>query len=313
MEPEIKSESETVTAANQAGTQTFSTERLLVESFYDLQKLRCETFNRIVCHLKEKYTKEQLAELIKQYEGVDTEVEPELQEATAPKENEGEEEKLPPQYAVYAKMLAGGKVQNQVLQPLVEYYNQLFSTEKKTMVRLDELTAEVRIRKEYLSGIRGIGPTLSAGIIGWIYPISRFETISKLWRYSGLAVIDGHAERKKKKEKIHYNPKLKTFMWKVSKSFVYQSAEKSPYRKLYDEAKADYKRKHPEVETYLNEKGEEKKRYNPGHLHNMALRKVAKVFLANLWVKWRSMEGLSVSEPYVFGVLGHDKAHKIGV
>lgn len=302
MEPEIRSE----TVVNQAGTQTFSTERLLVESFYDLQKLRCETFNRIVCHLKVKYTKEQLAELIKQYGGVDTEVEPELQEATALKENEGEEEKLPPQYAVYAKMLAGGKVQNQVLQPLVEYYNQLYATEKKTGVRLDELTAEVQIRKEYLSGIRGIGPILSVGIIGWIHPISRFETISKLWRYSGLAVVDGHAERKKHGEKIHYNPKLKSFMWKVSKSFVYQSAEKSPYRRLYDEAKADYKRKFPEPIMV-----DGKKKYNPGHLHNMALRKVAKVFLANLWVKWRTMEGLPVSEPYVFGVLGHDRNHKI--
>lgn len=305
MEPEIKSE----TVVNQAGTQTFSTERLLVESFYDLQKLRCETFNRIVCHLKEKYTKEQLAELIKQYEGEDTEVEPELTEAVV-KEEEEEKEKLPPQYAVYAKMLATGKVQNKILQPLVEYYNQLNTTEKKTGVRLDELTADIKIRKEYLSGIKGIGPILSAGIIGWIHPINRFDTVSKLWRYSGLAVIDGHAERKKRGEKIHYNPKLKTFMWKVSKSFVYQSAEKSPYRKLYDEAKADYKRKFPEVVKWM-ENGKEKKKYNPGHLHNMALRKVAKVFLANLWVKWRTVEGLSVSEPYVFGVLGHDKAHKI--
>lgn len=304
MEPEIKSEVVAVTE-EKTGTQTFSTERLLVESFYDLQKLRCETFNRIVCHLKEKYSKGYIAELIKQYEGEDTEVEPELKEATL---KEDEEEKLPPQYAVYAKMLASGKVQNPVLQPLVEYYNQIYATEKKTMVRLDALTAEIQIRKEYLSGINGIGPTLSAGIIGWIHPISRFDTISKLWRYSGLAVIDGHAERKKRGEKIHYNPKLKTFMWKVSKSFVYRSAEKSPYRRLYDEVKADYKRKFPEVVVV-----DGKKKYNPGHLHNMALRKVAKVFLANLWVKWRTMEGLPVSEPYVFGVLGHDLAHKVVV
>lgn len=306
MEPEIKSETEIVAEEIKAGTQAFSTERLLVESFYDLQKLRCETFNRIVCHLKVRYTKEQLAELIKQYEGEDTEVEPELKEAVVKEGEEEEKEKLPPQYAVYAKMLASGKVQNPILQPLVDYYNQLNTTEKKTGVRLDELTAEVQIRKEYLSGIRGIGPILSAGIIGWIHPISRFETISKLWRYSGLAVIDGKAERKKRGEKLHYNPKLKSFMWKVSKSFVYQSAEKSSYRKLYDEVKADYKRKFPETIVV-----DGKKRYNPGHLHNMALRKVAKVFLANLWLKWRVMEGLSVSEPYVFGVLGHDIAHKI--
>jgi hypothetical protein len=37
----------------------------------------------------------------------------------------------------------------------------------------------------------------------------------------------------------------------------------------------------------------------------MARRKMVKIFLSHLWATWRKMEGLTVTKPYVFSVLGH--------
>jgi len=41
------------------------------------------------------------------------------------------------------------------------------------------------------------------------------------------------------------------------------------------------------------------------HIHAMAQRKMVKVFLQHLWVQWRTMEGLSISMPYVIDRLKH--------
>ncbi len=54
------------------------------------------------------------------------------------------------------------------------------------------------------------------------------------------------------------------------------------------------------------------KRYEPegiisaGHVHNQALRKMIKLFLACLWLKWREAEGLPVTKPYAIDKLGHN-------
>lgn len=42
-----------------------------------------------------------------------------------------------------------------------------------------------------------------------------------------------------------------------------------------------------------------------GHIHQMAMRKMIKRFLAGLWLVWRKAEGLPLSNPYVIDKLGH--------
>lgn len=59
-------------------------------------------------------------------------------------------------------------------------------------------------------------------------------------------------------------------------------------------------------------KDKEGKRYEPdgmiseGHVHNQALRKMIKLFLACLWLVWRETEGLPVSAPYPLAILKHN-------
>lgn len=54
------------------------------------------------------------------------------------------------------------------------------------------------------------------------------------------------------------------------------------------------------------------KRYEPddtiteGHVHNQAMRKMIKLFLACLWLVWREAKGLPVTKPYPIDRLGHN-------
>ena len=88
---------------------------------------------------------------------------------------------------------------------------------------------------------------------------------------------------------IEYNPKLKSLSWIISDQFVRQGRY---YRQLYDDFKAEDMAKNPQL--------------TDGHLHNRAKRKTVKIFLSHLWVYWREVEGLSITEPYAKKYLGHE-------
>lgn len=260
---------------------------------------------------------------------------------------------------------------------------QLEDIEKQLMkVGTDEL--KYHPAWPWLSKVKGLGTTLAVQLLGHIGDIGRFETVSKLWRYAGLGVINGRAERKRQGEKLHYKPQFKTLMYKIGESFI---KTKSPYKKIYDEKKSYYqhvkqdvliaaildadRRENPpgklhtismwqklintfgyevitwssheiiaavrQYEEYLKEAyrkarktdknakkevgpwgsmlkyvtKEAKKRGFPEpwsdvRVHQSAMRKMEKVFLAHTWEVWRKAEGLPTKREYVFDYLGHE-------
>jgi Transposase IS116/IS110/IS902 family len=138
------------------------------------------------------------------------------------------------------------------------------------------IEAEAGIRKDmdealvghpamiWLGRVKGVGPTLATKLFGLIGDISTFTTASKLWRYAGLAVIDGKRERPRGAfcphcgkrgrakahpcpvlgetievvgEKLHYNVKLKTTLFLIAGSFLKAG---SPYVRIYREARVTY-------------------------------------------------------------------------
>lgn len=191
---------------------------------------------------------------------------------------------------------------------------------------------------QYLEKIQGIGPLLAAGLIAYIDDIEKFDHVSSLWQYSGYGMnrycdeckkptsVDVKYDTGKVAKKLqpfetcpicngktrtilqkrmsgyqsNWNDRLKVLAWKAANSFVKQSAAKSKYRKLYDKIKAEEHRKHP---TKKIEKG--KTYFNDGHLHNRAMRKISKIFLAHVWQTWRRQQGLETTEPYAKQLLGH--------
>ena len=136
--------------------------------------------------------------------------------------------------------------------------------------------------------VKGVGKLLAAQVVAHI-DISRAPHVSSLWRYAGYGVDgEGERDRLQKGVKAPYNKGLKTICWKVATSFMRSN---SPYREIYDKAKARYERERPD--------------WTKGHIHNAAVRKMTKIWLQHLWVTWRELEGLPVNEAYVFG----DPAH----
>lgn len=150
-----------------------------------------------------------------------------------------------------------------------------------------------------VTSIKGLGQgSLAAQLIAQVDDIAKFATISKLWRFSGYAVIDGKAERNQKGEKSKFNRRLKSIIWLIGDQFI---RHQTPgYVDIYYEEKKRLREIYPDK---YKENG--KWKYNDGHIHNMARRKMVKIFLQHFWLIWRSYEGLPVSRPYVHDVLGH--------
>jgi len=188
-----------------------------------------------------------------------------------------------------------------------------------------KLYIQHKIKKEliwqtYLKGIRGIGPILSGGLISWLDP-AKAKHISSFWKYCGLHVKDGHAVKRQKGIHLDYNPKAKLLCWKIADSFIKQ---RTPfYRDLYDQTKIEDASKlgnpqeNPENCPQYSEcvkrlgktasrlKRESKKPSCKKHIDYRARRKMIKRFLSDLWIQWRTLEKLPISEPYAIAILKH--------
>lgn len=139
----------------------------------------------------------------------------------------------------------------------------------------------------WLSKVRGVGPTLAMRLLSML-DIRRADTISDFWRYCGLGVVDGKAERTKKGEKRHYNVKAKATMFLIAISIL---RSKGKFAEIYYREKERQKSLHPELKPIV--------------IHLRALRKMEKVFLGCLWLVWREALGLPTRPPYAHEYLGH--------
>jgi len=210
------------------------------------------------------------------------------------------------------------------------YPKSLIDLEKQLKSQADTLLQNEPIYV-WMNKIKGIGPCLAGGLIAsiniafvpienldkvdeiqkeysmktkdkkFLVPtvrgIQAFDRISNLWSYCGQSVVDGHAPKRKRGEKINWSTKLRVLCWKLGESFVKTG---DFYREIYEkfrevEDQRDYicnacKKKYPKA-----------KQCSKGHRYARAKRKTVKLFLSHLWLKWRTLEGLPVSEPYIIG------------
>lgn len=173
---------------------------------------------------------------------------------------------------------------------------------------------------DWLTSIRGLAAgSLAARLVAQIDDIAKFDTISKLWRFSGWAVLDGKVESR---DSQHYNRRLKSTCWLIIDQFIKQNTPY--YRELYDDYKAKQRETHPipvcrecgEIDIKKRKSGDNyrwvctdckstKIDYTDMHLHNRAIRYVAKRLLAHLWLVWRESDGLPISGPWIQEHGGH--------
>lgn len=116
-----------------------------------------------------------------------------------------------------------------------------------------------------------------------------------------------------------YNRLLKAILFNVADQFVRQQSlpwvdifydEKERQRQIHPVAicltckvECDHERKivkgkMANVFTCPNKKSHGKRKYTDDHIRNMARRKMIKAFLAELWLEWRRLEGLPVTEAF---------------
>ena len=217
------------------------------------------------------------------------------------------------------------------------------------------------IYEKWLKKQSGCGVKMSGVIISSIN-IHKADTVSKVWAYCGLSVVDGHAQRRVKGQTAKYNPWLKAKVVKVlgdnlirysklddAGNYVRSTTGKPidediAWRRFYDNYK--HRQQNKRVPVCMACEGTGKTRFKPknndddevfsdleedapkrktkpgvcancegtggpapwgksdGHRHNAARRYMVKMFLLEMWKKWRELEGLPAVPPYAEVYLG---------
>lgn len=164
----------------------------------------------------------------------------------------------------------------------------------------------------WFSRVKGIGKENIAKVVGLV-DIKKANTISGLWKFAGFSVENGKApKRQKGNGKLSYNSRLRSMCWRLAicllkskgKFYDYYLQEKSKYLQKYQSQGIKVV---PAEQLPKNDNG----KYEPsgmiseGHVHNQALRKMIKLFLACLWLVWRESENLTTRSPYAMEYQGH--------
>ena len=214
----------------------------------------------------------------------------------------------------------------------------LHAIEKHVKRDMAQALEPIPIYQEWFSKIRGVGPILAGAVIGEIADIERFDHISNLWSWAGVGIHNGVADRRRAGEKSHWNRTMKSVCWKIGKSFIKLGGY---FRPSYDQFKLEEIVKNkpwaaplesselaghrlwlptgdgmiltkdvvPGIVKAAKSAGNSTISIcrTDGHVDNRASRRNVKLFLGLTWMKWRELEGLSVSEPYIagHGLAGH--------
>jgi hypothetical protein len=275
--------------------------RVMVRGAYDVQKLRVQVGNRIVANFKAKLGQK-----------------PSESEETLDEKGKAIIEDLRARYKKItdgvktfprqAKFKGDEVISSYTELCLLAQYIELEEDEKKHFRRFDSILKEYPIFTQYLEDVKGVGPALAGVIISEI-DIHKSRYASSLAKYAGLDVAEDGKGRSRKAEhlikvkyktrdgeeaernSITFNPFLKTKLVGVlGPSFLKAKNEK------YSKAYYDYKHRlecHPEHQAKTK-----------AHRHNMAIRYTVKLFLYDLYAKWRALEGLDVHPPYHEAKLG---------
>lgn len=276
--------------------------RNLIRGFYDVQKLRISTGNRIVANFHAKLGREPGQKL---------------------DEMDAESKKILGQLVKEAKLITTaiaekrsrpgtviqkheGIIDDEIEYELVIDYLVLLETEERYTKTIEKAVKQFPIWQHFLKNVKGCGPIMAAVIISELDP-HKARHVSSFWKYAGLDVVDGEGRSRKKnhlvdieyvnkdgelatRKSITFNPFLKTKLIGVlGPSFL---KSKSPYSDIF----YNYRNR---LENHPVHKEK-----TAGHRKNMAIRYMIKMFLKDLWVAWRTLEGLPVTPDYAEAKLG---------
>jgi len=175
------------------------------------------------------------------------------------------------------------------------------------------------IYNDWIKDVKGCGPATAAVLIATI-DIHKATTVSKIWQYAGLnpSFVKGKKIRSEDGKRVLYETEELVRGDRLTAGFVapYNSFLKSKLLGVL--ADCFIKSKSPYAEFYYNMKkrlansekpvnGNSDKMWKdekPIHREKAAKRYMIKMFLRDLYVAWRTLEGLEVRVPYEEQYLG---------
>ncbi len=207
---------------------------------------------------------------------------------------------------------------------LIGQYIDLEKQEKQAFGRLKNILQDYPIYTEFLSKTRGCGPMMSGVILSEI-DIHKARHPSSLWMFAGLDVAPDGRGRSRRAEHlvdrtytdkegkeavrrgITFQPTLKTKLIGVLGPSFLKVKGGSEYGEIYYKYK--YRMENHEKYGIANDGKVDEvtghKVTSKGRRHAMAIRYTVKMFLMNLHIAWRKLEGLPVSLPYHEAKLGY--------
>lgn len=223
---------------------------------------------------------------------------------------------------------------------LVDQFMEIEKREKAQFRALNSMLAKVDIFNVYLKHQIGIGPAMAAVLIAYLDP-RKAHRISGFWSYCGVDVgPDGRGRSRRAehlidreytkrdgttgtKKSVTFNPWLKSRLLGVLCSSFLRLG--SGWRHQYDNYKhrinSDPRRIKVTAVQFIKAFDSIKKTgswttpegvtvadatilWTPKRVHSAAMRYMLKMFLAELWVRWRTLEGLEVTPTYAEAKLG---------
>lgn len=188
----------------------------------------------------------------------------------------------------------------------------------------DEIEASIKVEvqkfpiyTEFLSKVKGCGPSLSAILISSI-DINKADTASKIVQYSGLNPgmkkgkkkdADGNivetdelvrGDKPTKGYLLPYNAFLKTKLMGVLAGCMLKA--NSQYRVYYDNMRERLSNSDKPVNGNPDKKWKDESK---AHINMASQRYMIKMFLQDLYGVWRQLEGLPTRKPYQEEYLGH--------
>lgn len=281
--------------------------RMLVRGFYDIQKLRIQTGARVTANIKAKLgarpgTKDE--------ESLDKEVRTVLDKLTR------SYDRLTDALAtgtirefLESLKIAPGLISDEAELALIGSYKRLLDEEARLAAAVEKEVKKHPLWNAFLKHVRGVGPLMAGVLITTLDP-AKAPHPSSFWYVAGLDVApDGrgrgrykehlvlreYVDRKGQKNtklSLTFNPWLKSKLMGVLAEVFIKS--KSQYKTVYD----NYKHR---LLTHPDHK--DKRR---AHIDMMARRYMVKIFLKDLWLVWRQIEGLPIKPPYCVEKMGLD-------
>lgn len=288
----------------------------LIRSLYDLQAIRIQTGNRIVVEIKSRMGQ---APGKKEDESVTPEGKQYLAAVRSEYKRIADAFVLQ-KAANYFKVNYGDYqiISDPVMLLFARIYEEQLRNEAEMEKVIKRVVEKHPLWDAFLRDVKGIGPLMSAVVLSE-FDINKACRISQFWAYAGLDVVISKNDKtgedesrgrgrykehlidvdyvnkkgeKATKKSITFNPFLKTKLYVLAECFL--KIKTCKYREFYD----NYKHRIENMPKHVEK--------SKGHRHAMSMRYMQKMFLQDLWLAWRELEGLEITKPYSEAVLGHN-------